>query len=111
MNTDFWYAEVGSRAAGRNKSARESKRWWLPLPQVPKTGLSDTERKKLQCKGKVVHQVFKAAKSINENVLLEMPLPSIIRDALPKVSILTSLRSILNFKYWTLYGFYDEIFL
>ncbi|XP_007040892.2 PREDICTED: rop guanine nucleotide exchange factor 14 isoform X1 [Theobroma cacao] len=84
VNTEFWYAEVGSRAEGRNKSAKESKRWWLPLPQVPKTGLSDTERKKLQCKGKVVHQVFKAAKSINENVLLEMPVPSIIRDALPK---------------------------
>nr|KJB25095.1 hypothetical protein B456_004G176500 [Gossypium raimondii] len=76
--------EVGSRAEGRNKSARESKRWWLPLPQVPKTGLSDTERQKLQCKGKVVYQVFKAAASINENVLLEIPLPSIIRDALPK---------------------------
>ncbi|XVF13789.1 hypothetical protein REPUB_Repub08aG0238100 [Reevesia pubescens] len=84
VNTEFWYAEVGSRTEGRNKSARESKRWWFPLPQVPKTGLSDTERKKLQCKGKVVHQVFKAAKSINDNVLLEMPLPSIIRDALPK---------------------------
>ncbi|XWS49377.1 hypothetical protein CRYUN_Cryun13aG0158700 [Craigia yunnanensis] len=84
VNTEFWYAEVGSRAEGRNKSATESKRWWLPLPQVPKTGLSDTEMKKLQSKGKVVHQVFKAAKTINENVLIEMPLPSIIRDALPK---------------------------
>ncbi|PPS18802.1 hypothetical protein GOBAR_AA01772 [Gossypium barbadense] len=86
VNAQFYYAEVGSRAEGRNKSARESKRWWLPLPQVPKTGLSDTERQKLQCKGKVVYQVFKAAASINENVLLEIPLPSIIRDALPKSS-------------------------
>ncbi|KAH1106688.1 hypothetical protein J1N35_010456 [Gossypium stocksii] len=84
VNAQFYYAEVGSRAEGRNKSARESKRWWLPLPQVPKTGLSDTERQKLQCKGKVVYQVFKAAASINENVLLEIPLPSIIRAALPK---------------------------
>ncbi|KAK8639906.1 hypothetical protein V6N13_138272 [Hibiscus sabdariffa] len=84
VNTEFCYAEVGSKAEGRNKSARESKRWWLPLPQVPKTGLSDTEREKLQCKGKVVYQVFKAATSINETVLLEMPIPSIIRDALPK---------------------------
>ncbi|GMJ12577.1 ROP (rho of plants) guanine nucleotide exchange factor 14 [Hibiscus trionum] len=84
VNTEFCYVEVGSKAEGRNKSARESKRWWLPLPQVPKTGLSDTERKKLQCKGMVVYQVFKAATSINENVLHEMPIPSIIRDALPK---------------------------
>lgn len=87
MNTEFWYAEVGSRAEGRNKSARESKRWWLPLPHVPTAGLSETGRKKLLCQAKVVYQVFKAAKSINENVLLEMPVPSIIKDALPKVSI------------------------
>ncbi|XP_039056263.1 rop guanine nucleotide exchange factor 14-like [Hibiscus syriacus] len=84
VNSEFFYTEVGSKAEGRNKSSRESKRWWLPLPEVPKTGLSDTERKRLQCKGKVVSQVFKAAASINENVLLEMPIPSIIRDALPK---------------------------
>lgn len=101
VNAQFYYAEVGSRAEGRNKSARESKRWWLPLPQVPKTGLSDTERQKLQCKGKVVYQVFKAAASINENVLLEMPLSSIIRDSLPKVSKLTASRAV-DFKYWTL---------
>ncbi|KAJ0054456.1 hypothetical protein Pint_02634 [Pistacia integerrima] len=84
VNTEFWYAEVGSRAEGRNKSTRESKRWWLPLPQVPANGISDVERKKLLSQAKVVYQVFKAAKSINENVLLEMPVPSIIRDALPK---------------------------
>jgi len=34
---------------------------------------------------RVVHQVFKAAKSINENVLLEMPVQAIIQDALFKV--------------------------
>ncbi|XP_059441756.1 rop guanine nucleotide exchange factor 14-like [Corylus avellana] len=85
VNTEFWYAEGGSRAEGRNNSGRQSKRWWLPSPQVPKTGLSDTERKKLLHQGRVVHQVFKAAKSINENVLLEMPVPAIIKDALPKL--------------------------
>ncbi|XP_062147035.1 rop guanine nucleotide exchange factor 14-like isoform X2 [Alnus glutinosa] len=84
VDTEFWYAEGGSRAEGRNNSGRQSKRWWLPSPQVPKTGLSDTERKKLLHQGRVVHQVFKAAKSINENVLLEMPVPAIIQDALPK---------------------------
>ncbi|KDP28059.1 hypothetical protein JCGZ_19467 [Jatropha curcas] len=84
VNTEFWYTEVGSRAEGRAKSAKQSKRWWLPLPQVPTTGLSDSERKKLLYKSKVVYQIFKAAKSINENVLLEMPVPTIIRDALPK---------------------------
>ncbi|KAJ9134912.1 hypothetical protein P3X46_032153 [Hevea brasiliensis] len=84
VNTEFWYTEVGSRAEGRTKSTKQSKRWWLPLPQVPTTGFSDSERKKLLYQSKVVYQVFKAAKSINENVLLEMPVPTIIRDALPK---------------------------
>lgn len=87
VKTEFWYSEVGSRAEGRNKSTRESKRWWLPLPRVPEAGLSETARNKLLCKAKVVLQVFKAAKAINESVLLEMPVPHIIKDALPKVSL------------------------
>lgn len=91
VKTEFWYAEGGSRAEGRNGSARHSKRWWLPSPQVPKCGLSDTERKKLVLQGRVVRQVFKAAKSINENVLLEMPVPTVIKDALAKVNSLVML--------------------
>ncbi|KAJ6701478.1 ROP GUANINE NUCLEOTIDE EXCHANGE FACTOR 14 [Salix koriyanagi] len=84
VNTEFWYSEVGSRAEGRTKSSKQSKRWWLPLPQVPTTGLSDQGRKKLLNQSKVVYQVFKAAKSVNENILLEMPVPAIIKDALTK---------------------------
>lgn len=89
VSTEFWYTEVGSRAEGRTKSAKLSKRWWLPLPQVPRIGLSDSERKKLLYHSKVVYQVFKAAKSINENILLEMPVPAIIKDAVPKVSMIS----------------------
>ncbi|KAL1204959.1 Rop guanine nucleotide exchange factor 14 [Cardamine amara subsp. amara] len=84
VNTEFWYSEIGSRAEGKNKSTSESKRWWLPSPQVPKPGLSNSERKKLLDKGKVVYQVFKATKAINENVLLEMPVPTVIKEAIPK---------------------------
>ncbi|CAL9028560.1 unnamed protein product [Prunus brigantina] len=84
VNTEFWYAEGGSRAEGRNKVSRQSKRWWLPVPQVQATGLSDTAKQKLLNQGRVVHQVFKAARSINESVLLEMPVPTVVRDALPK---------------------------
>ncbi|XP_057448812.1 rop guanine nucleotide exchange factor 14-like isoform X2 [Lotus japonicus] len=84
VDTEFWYAEGGSRAEGRNSSARHSQRWWLPSPQVPKNGLSDTERLRLLHQRRVVRQIFKAAKSINENVLLEMPVPAIIKDALAK---------------------------
>lgn len=86
IDTEFWYLEGGSRAEGRNNSTGQSNRWWLPSPQVPASGLSDSARKKLLNQGKVVHQVFKAAKSINKNVLLEMPVPDVIREALPKVS-------------------------
>ncbi|OWM65038.1 hypothetical protein CDL15_Pgr028756 [Punica granatum] len=84
VNNEFWYAEGGSRAEGRSKAERPSKRWWLPSPQVPRLGLSESGRKKLMHQGRIIHQVLKAAKSINENVLLEMPVPTIIRDALPK---------------------------
>ncbi|KAH7515085.1 rop guanine nucleotide exchange factor 14 isoform X2 [Ziziphus jujuba] len=85
VSTEFWYAEGGSRAEGRSKSgANQSKRWWLPIPQVPASGLSDSARKKLLNQGMLVHQVFKAAKSINGSVLHEMPVPTIIRDAIPK---------------------------
>ncbi|KAK6946568.1 PRONE domain, partial [Dillenia turbinata] len=86
VNTEFWYEEGGSRSEGRNGSARQSKRWWLPSPRVPPAGLSDIGRKKLIYKGKVVNQIFKAAKSIHENVLLEMPVLTVIREALPKAS-------------------------
>ncbi|CAL9235654.1 unnamed protein product [Arabidopsis halleri] len=85
VNTEFWYSEVGHKAEGKNKITRESKsRRWLPSPKVPEPGLSSSGRKKLVEKGNVVYQIFKAAKSINQNVLLEMPVPTIIKDALPK---------------------------
>ncbi|KAF8101731.1 hypothetical protein N665_0201s0052 [Sinapis alba] len=90
VNTEFWYSEVGRRPEGKNKMSRESRRWWLPSPKVPKPGLSSLGRKNLLEKGNVVYQIFKAAKSINEEVLLEMPVPTIIKDVSPK-SVKTSL--------------------
>ncbi|KAF5177045.1 Rop guanine nucleotide exchange factor [Thalictrum thalictroides] len=83
VKTEFWYVERGSRAEGRTKHERMSKRWWLPSPQVPMGGLSVPGRKKLLYHGKVVDQVFKVAKLINNRVLLEMPVPTAIRNALP----------------------------
>lgn len=84
VDTEFGYVEGGSRGEGRNRTPRQSRRWWLPSPQVPATGLSDTAKNKLLSQGRVVHQVFKAARTIKESVLLEMPVPTIIKDALPK---------------------------
>ncbi|KAM7277084.1 hypothetical protein ACFE04_018950 [Oxalis oulophora] len=84
VSSEFWYSEVGSKAEGRNKSTKQSKRWWLPMPQVQKCGLSESERKKLIDRAKIVNQVLKAAKSINENTLHEIPVPTVIKEALPK---------------------------
>ncbi|KAK1435961.1 hypothetical protein QVD17_01734 [Tagetes erecta] len=82
-NNGFWYEEV-RQVEGKIKSIKEGKRWWLPKPHVPVGGLSDEERKKMLIQAKTIHQIFKAAKSINETILLEMPIPSIIGEALPK---------------------------
>ncbi|KAJ0989801.1 hypothetical protein J5N97_008157 [Dioscorea zingiberensis] len=84
MDSEFWYSEGGSRAEGLNAGSRPSKRWWLPSPQVPESGLSPSQRKRLGFQGKLVHQILKAAKSINEQVLLQMPIPTAVKDALPK---------------------------
>ncbi|PHT66711.1 Rop guanine nucleotide exchange factor 14 [Capsicum annuum] len=78
VNTEFWYTEVSSRAEGNNT------KWSLPSPKVSVAGLSDIERKKLLNQQKLVNQIFKAAKAINENVLSEMAVPTVIKDALPK---------------------------
>ncbi|GER54745.1 Rop guanine nucleotide exchange factor [Striga asiatica] len=100
MGTEFWYAMVGSRAEGRSRNDSWKKmRWWLPSPRVPAVGLSDIEIKRLLHKGKLVYQVFKAAKSINENILAEMPIPAAVKDSLPKsgkVSLGEELNKILN---------------
>lgn len=88
VDTEFWYAEEGNKADGRDRSAvsMPSKKWWLPSPRVPESGLSASQRKRLGFQGKLVHQVLKAAKSINEQVLLQMPIPVSVKDALRKVS-------------------------
>ncbi|KAK4752273.1 hypothetical protein SAY87_021071 [Trapa incisa] len=84
VNKEFCYAEGVSQAERRSKGDILNKPWWLPSPRVPSSGLSDSGRKKLMHQRRVIHQVMKAAKTINENVLLEMPIPTIIRNALPK---------------------------
>ncbi|KAL0330983.1 UNVERIFIED_CONTAM: Rop guanine nucleotide exchange factor 14 [Sesamum angustifolium] len=42
VDTEFWYAEVGSRAEGRSRSAGQSKRWWLPSPGPERQALGGT---------------------------------------------------------------------
>ncbi|WVZ74031.1 hypothetical protein U9M48_022261 [Paspalum notatum var. saurae] len=71
IDTEFWYEEGGSRADGRGKVSgpKKSKKWWLPSPRVPDQGLSQFQRKRLVFQAKLVHQILKAAKSINEQLL------------------------------------------
>lgn len=99
--TEFWYMEGGTHAEGRASNVEQGRRWWLPSPRVPTAGMSDTERKKLLYQSKMVLQVYKAAKSINENILLEMPVPTVIRDAIPKTgktNLGEELHKVLNFE-------------
>ncbi|KAK9689911.1 hypothetical protein RND81_09G090300 [Saponaria officinalis] len=74
VGTKFRYTvgNVRKESGGESVSVKSSKRWWFPYPRVPAGGISETARKKLIYQGNLVHQVFKAAKTINENVLLEM---------------------------------------
>ncbi|ERM94791.1 hypothetical protein AMTRI_Chr03g50470 [Amborella trichopoda] len=94
VDTEFWYAEGGSRRENRSRSAKTSMKWWLPLPRVPLSGLSPEARKKLGFRRNCISQVFKAAKAINEQVLLEMPVPPAFLDTLPKAGR-TSLGEVL----------------
>ncbi|KAL8150490.1 hypothetical protein V2J09_020298, partial [Rumex salicifolius] len=73
VKTEFWYSEGSSHGEDKEESMRQSRRWWLPYPRVPFRGLSEYARKKLISQGNVVHQVFKAAKSINHSILAELP--------------------------------------
>lgn len=86
VSAEFWYTEGGSWAEGRSQRTSSMRSWLVPLPQLPITGLSQNERAKMLNLGKVVHQIYKAAKSINETVLLQLPVPTLIKDALPKAS-------------------------
>ncbi|KAH7288517.1 hypothetical protein KP509_31G029200 [Ceratopteris richardii] len=90
-DTEFRYAEHGvmiiddvSQGLQRVSLHRENEKWWLPTPKVPKTGLSDEGRKRLQHQCECIKQVLKAAVAINTQVLAEMEIPDVYWDALPK---------------------------
>ncbi|KAL9258720.1 Rop guanine nucleotide exchange factor 14-like protein [Drosera capensis] len=83
VKTEFWYADCSTLGEARDGFAKTSNRR-LPFPRIPKDGLPEKARKKLLCQGNLVHQVFKAAKSINEDVLHGMPLPGTLKNLLPR---------------------------
>ncbi|XP_043716049.1 rop guanine nucleotide exchange factor 3-like [Telopea speciosissima] len=91
QNQEFWYAEQGKLGANEIHSAsfrriihRQEDKWWLPVPCVPPGGLSDKSRKQLQHKRNSTFQIHKAAKAINNTILVDMQVPDTYLATLPK---------------------------
>ncbi|CAM8926584.1 unnamed protein product [Rhodiola kirilowii] len=93
-DTEFSYVDPGmfmsegndrdGSSSGGRPSVRQEEKWWLPCPQVPKRGLSENERKRLQDCRDCTNQILKAAMAINSSVLSEMDIPTAYMEALPK---------------------------
>ncbi|KAG8070513.1 hypothetical protein GUJ93_ZPchr0006g45394 [Zizania palustris] len=75
--SEFWYEKGGD-----NK--RDDDKWWMPTVKVPAEGLSEVTRKWLQYQKECVNQVLKAAMAINAQVLVEMEIPEVYIESLPK---------------------------
>ncbi|KAJ9553889.1 hypothetical protein OSB04_017934 [Centaurea solstitialis] len=59
-------------------------KWWLPFPKVPAKGLAESTVRRLQQCRDCSNQIFKAAASINGNVLSQMEVPKAYFESLPK---------------------------
>ncbi|XP_028770336.1 rop guanine nucleotide exchange factor 3-like isoform X1 [Neltuma alba] len=93
QDTEFWYAEQGSISGNSMHSRvgsfrkivqRNDEKWWLPVPCVPHSGLSDNSRKHLKAKRDCANQIHKAAMAINSSILAEMDIPESYMASLPK---------------------------
>jgi len=98
QKAEFWYADAGTRSFGsvtssssamsssfRKSVHRNEDKWWLPVPCVPDTGLTEKARKDLQKKRDCANQIHKAAVAINSGVLSDMEVPESFMAVLPKV--------------------------
>lgn len=88
------YVDQGVMAPERDGSTsfqrsvtRQEEKWWLPVPQVPPSGLHENSRKQLQHKRDCSNQISKAAMAINSITLAEMKVPDTYLESLPKVLI------------------------
>ncbi|KAL5734592.1 hypothetical protein ACOSP7_032453 [Xanthoceras sorbifolium] len=91
VNTEFWYVDQGIIAPEADGSAsfrktiqRQEEKWWLPVPRVPPSGLSDNSRKQLHHTRECTNQILKAAMAINSITLAEMDVPESYLETLPK---------------------------
>ncbi|CAL4915451.1 unnamed protein product [Urochloa decumbens] len=97
QKAEFWYADAGTRSFGsvtssssamsssfRRSVHRNEDKWWLPVPCVPETGLTEKACKDLQKKRDCANQIHKAAVAINSGVLSDMEVPESFMAVLPK---------------------------
>ncbi|XP_073001067.1 rop guanine nucleotide exchange factor 3 [Typha latifolia] len=91
QKTEFWYVDERKQSFNcstsksfRRLSQRNEEKWWLPVPCVPDSGLSEKSRKELQQKRDCAKQIQKAAVAINTGILSEMELPESYLATLPK---------------------------
>ncbi|KAJ8753848.1 hypothetical protein K2173_000102 [Erythroxylum novogranatense] len=88
---EFWYVdqgilaqEVDGSSSFRRSLQRQEEKWWLPVPRVLPTGLTENSRKHLQHKRDCTNQILKAAMAINSATLADMEVPESYMDSLPK---------------------------
>ncbi|KAE8703692.1 Rop guanine nucleotide exchange factor 2 [Hibiscus syriacus] len=91
QDREFLYAEQGSMSSNSTRTGsfrrvvqRNNEKWWVPVPCVPSSGLSEKARKHLRHKRECANQIHKAAMSINSGVLSEMEIPDSYMASLPK---------------------------
>ncbi|KAL2320095.1 hypothetical protein Fmac_029064 [Flemingia macrophylla] len=93
----------------RQALQRLEEKWWLPVPQVPPSGLHENSRKQLQHKRDCTNQILKAAMAINSTSLAEMEIPDTYLESLPKTAR-ASLGEVI-FRYITSDNFSPECLL
>lgn len=91
QKTEFWYVEDGKQSLSapsrsfRRIVQRKDEKWWLPVPCVPDSGLSEGAQRELQKRRECANQIHKAAMAINNSMLSEMEVPESYMATLPKV--------------------------
>ncbi|XWS35788.1 hypothetical protein CRYUN_Cryun20dG0026000 [Craigia yunnanensis] len=108
QDREFWYAEQGSMSSNSSRTGsfrrvvqRNDEKWWVPVPCVPPSGLSEKARKHSQHKRDCANQIHKAAMTINSSVLAEMDIPDSYMASLPKSGRTSIGDTIYRFMYTT----------
>ncbi|XP_017440896.2 rop guanine nucleotide exchange factor 7 isoform X2 [Vigna angularis] len=116
VNPEFRYVDQGvvvpdtdGSSSFRQALQRLEEKWWLPVPQVPPSGLHEISRKQLQHKRDCTNQILKAAMAINSIALAEMEIPDAYLESLPKTAR-TSLGDVI-YRYITADSFSPECLL